>query len=259
MRHLDLFSGIGGFALSASRVWPNHEVISFCENNEWCRKILKKHWPTVPIISDIRKMNGKAYTNVDLLTGGFPCQDLSCAGRQDGINGERSGLWVELCRVISEVQPQFAILENVTNLLAGDDGRWFGRVLGDLAEIGFNAWWNCIPASYFGFPHQRDRVFILAYPASLGWNLLHNKTIFKNKRNGFPDRKQSGYRWRCKNGGHSLERVGWDVTPSVCRSYDGIPEELDEAKNRLKGLGNAIVPQVAETIMRAIKDAISKE
>lgn len=108
-------------------------------------------------------------TSIDILTGGWPCQDISIAGSGAGIHGGRSGLWGELVRALSALRPEYAIFENSTNLLAGDDGRWFATVLRDLASVGYDAEWHCISASHFGAPHIRDRVWILAYPNGRRW------------------------------------------------------------------------------------------
>ena len=166
MKHLDLFSGIGGFALGLERA--GFETVGFCEIEEFPGKVLAKHWPDVPIYKDIRELTGDRLCAdgivPDIITGGFPCTDISVAGKQAGITGERSGLWGELCRIIGEVRPRYALVENVSNLISGDNGRWFHRVLGDLAEIGYDAEWHCISAAHVGAPHIRDRVWILAYP-----------------------------------------------------------------------------------------------
>ena len=177
MKLLDLFSGIGGFSLGLERA--GFETVAFCEIEDYPRKVLAKHWPNIPIAGDIRKLtykNGELIYDgqtiyrgtIDAICGGFPCQDISVAGNQKGIQAERSGLWSELHRLISEIRPKYAIVENVTALLSGDSGRWFQRVLGDLAEIRFNAEWHCISASELGAHHHRDRVWIICYPEHIG-------------------------------------------------------------------------------------------
>ena len=170
LRVLDLFSGIGGFSLGLERT-GGFETVAFCEIEDYPRRVLKKHWPGVPIYEDVRDITADQLRAdgiaADVITGGFPCQDISTAGRQAGITAERSGLWSELCRIIGEVRPRYAIVENVSNLLSGPGeqrGGWFGVVLADLAEVGFDAEWHCIPASAVGAPHIRDRVWIIAYP-----------------------------------------------------------------------------------------------
>ena len=159
MRVLDLFSGIGGFSLGLERA--GMETIAFCEIEPFCRKVLKKHWPDVPIYDDVRKLtNERLRTDgifPDIITGGFPCQDISNAGNQAGIEeGTRSGLWSECARLLREVRPNYAIFENVPALISGDQGRWFQRVLWDISEVGYDAEWHCIPASALGASHRRD-------------------------------------------------------------------------------------------------------
>lgn len=162
---LDLFSGIGGFSLGLERT-GGFKTVAFCEIDPFCRRVLAKHWPGVPIYEDVCGLslsNGFA----DVICGGFPCQDISTAGKQAGIDASRSGLWSEIVRLARDIRPRFLIVENVTNLLGGPSqqpGAWFGRVLGDLAEIGFDAEWHCIPAAAVGASHRRDRVWIVAYP-----------------------------------------------------------------------------------------------
>ena len=164
MRVLDLFSGIGGFSLGLERA--GMETVAFCEIEEYPREfVLMRDHPSIPVYEDIRELTGerlrKDGITVDLICGGFPCQDLSAAGLQEGIFGERSGLWAEIHRLICEVQPRFVVVENVSNLLAGDKGRWAGRVFGDLAKCGYDCQWHCIPASAVGAPHRRNRVWIV--------------------------------------------------------------------------------------------------
>ena len=163
MKVLDLFSGIGGFSLGLERA--GMETVAFCEFDKHARKVLNKHWPEIPIHNDVRELDGKQYRgSVDVVCGGFPCQDLSQAGKQAGFSGERSSLYREMLRIISECLPRYAIFENVTGLLTGESGRWFGQFLYDLASIGYDAEWHCISASFLGAPHHRDRVWVVAYP-----------------------------------------------------------------------------------------------
>jgi DNA (cytosine-5)-methyltransferase 1 len=165
---LDLFAGIGGFTLGLERA--GFETVAFCEIDPYAQKVLRKNWPEVPIYDDVRTITADRLATdgigVDVITGGFPCQDISTAGRQAGIEGERSGLWSECARLLGEIRPRYAIFENVTNLLNGDGGDWFKRVLGDISAIGYDAEWHCIPASAIGAHHHRDRIWIIAYPNS---------------------------------------------------------------------------------------------
>ncbi len=170
LKVLDLFSGIGGFSLGLE--WAGMETVAFCEIDPHAQRVLARHWPKVPCYDDVTTLT-RARLEADrvrlpeVITGGFPCQDLSVAGRRAGIEASRSGLWSEIARLTRELRPRYVIVENVSNLISGpgdQPGRWFGRVLGDLAEIGYDAEWHCIPASAVGAPHGRDRVWVLAYP-----------------------------------------------------------------------------------------------
>lgn len=152
---LDLFSGIGGFSLGLDRA-GGFETVAFCEIDPFCRSVLADHWPGVPILDDVQTADFPA---ADIVVGGFPCQDVSMAGKRAGITGERSGLYRELVRAIRVVRPKYAIVENVAALLS--DG--MGDVLGDLAESGNCLEWDCLPACAIGAPHERDRVWIVAH------------------------------------------------------------------------------------------------
>ena len=168
LKVLDLFSGIGGFSLGLERT-GGFETVAFCEIEKFPQKVLAKHWPEVPIYEDVRNVTAKQLRSdgiiPNVITGGFPCQDISVAGNQKGMGeGTRSGLWSECARLVGEIRPRYAIFENVTALLSGDNGRWFQRVLFDLSEVGYDAEWHCIPASELGANHHRDRVWIIAYP-----------------------------------------------------------------------------------------------
>ena len=176
---------------------------------------------------------------------GSRVKTLSSQGHRKGINAERSGLWNEYCRVIGEIQPQFAIVENVIGLLQGGQGRWFGRVLGDLAEIGYDAEWHCIPAAYIGAPHFRDRVWIVAY------SKCRRRSSFATHFKKIVD---SSVAIRCCWASSTRKRpyLATELyrfrNGDIRGKYDGISEELDS----IKALGNAIVPPMAEVLGRAI-------
>jgi len=273
MKVLDLFSGIGGFSLGLERA--GMKTVAFCEFNPKCQKVLSKHWPNVHIHDDIRGLDGTQYRGtIDVVCGGFPCQDLSQAGGQAGFKGERSSLYREMLRVISECGPQYAIFENVPGLLAGESGRWFAKFLYDLAEIGYDAQWHCIPASYVGAPHQRDRVWIIAYPKSINELQDHKKQAERQKQEpgeSFSRASVSRGRDSSDPNGKRCERIAkiaecikqqvefmrgsenekrrFNLSePILCGADDGVSGRLD----RLRGLGNAVVPQIPEAIGRAI-------
>lgn len=163
LKVLDLFSGIGGFSLGLEST-GGFETIAFCEIERYPRAVLAKNWPGVPQYEDIRDLTARRLATDGLrpnvICGGFPCQDISSAGNRAGIGGKRSSLWFEFARLIGELRPRYAIVENVSALLV----RGLGDVLGSLAEIGYDAEWHCIPASAVGAPHIRDRIWIIAYP-----------------------------------------------------------------------------------------------
>jgi len=251
LKVLDLFSGIGGFSLGLEKT-GGFETVAFCEIEAYPRKVLTKHWPGVPIYDDIRKLTGKTLERdgiaVDVICGGFPCQDLSFAGKRAGLKGERSGLWGEYARLIGELRPRYVIVENVPGLLS----LGMGAVLGDLAALGYDAVWDCIPAAAVGAPHRRDRVWIIAYAAS------ERRGEARELRRNEPAQRVAGMGEtvsdaRCKllerRGRESTARATeWLAEPAVGRVAHGVPGRVD----RLKALGNAVVPQIPETIGRAI-------
>lgn len=281
MRVLDLFSGIGGFSLGLERA--GMETVAFCEIEPYCQKVLAKHWPSVPIYDDVREVNRErleadGITEIDVITGGFPCQDISAAGKQAGIEGERSGLWGELARIIGDIRPRYAIVENVTALLSGGNGQWFGRVLGDLASIGYDCEWHCVPASELGAHHHRDRVWVIAYAQSVFSNGsdIHRKHIKRethrvqsggsggaddvpNANNERPQGRQKIIMSerpikRATWPGMPQPVTEWDGQLEIERDFCGIAYGVSNRVDRLKGLGNAVVPQIPELIGRAIME-----
>jgi len=346
MRMLDLFSGIGGFSLAAKWVWGEDlEIVAFCEIDPFCQKILRKHWPEVPIIEDIKKVEwvvadsgseqclsrasrnmeynesesvqcsgGERQTKeippINLLTGGFPCQPFSCAGKRAGREDDRF-LWPEMLRAIHEVKPRWVVAENVSGILSLDEGMVFEGVCTELEAEGYEVIPLVIPACAVGAPHRRDRVWIVAHSISQSIR-GRSDNLEREKRQ---DKNRSSLSWKlrktsCREDCHapntegrktlSTEQVGfhtkscsqnrdvadsdrlngdnagfgsgkvpqfketeilrnpwqehwYEVATRFCRVDDGVRNRVD----RLKSLGNAIVPQVAEQIFRAIKDVES--
>lgn len=158
-----LFSGIEGFGLGFERA--GMRVVWQVEQDAYCRAVLAQHFPDAERFEDVRDVGAHCLQPVDLICGGFPCQDLSVAGRGAGIDGARSGLWAEFARIIGELRPRYVVVENVPALTRNE---WLGRVLGDLASCGYDAEWDCLPASAFGAPHRRDRIWLVAYPGGEG-------------------------------------------------------------------------------------------
>jgi DNA (cytosine-5)-methyltransferase 1 len=236
LRHLDLFSGIGGFSLGLERT-GGFQTVAFCDSDKKTHLVLKKHWPNVPIFDDVSTLKGKDLGTVEIITGGFPCQDLSVAGKGAGLAGARSGLWWQFHRLIEETQPKYVIAENVAVLRS----RGLDQVLRSLHQIGYDAEWHCIPASAVGAPHQRDRIWIVAYSGGEGLEGFGIRTIGTEQKESLPTR--SGCIVRAIN-----KSDFWEVEPQLGRVANGIPNRVD----RLKQLGNSLVPQIPELIGYAI-------
>jgi len=256
LRLLDTFSGIGGFSYAAERIVGGFETVAFVEREPFCQRILGKHWPNVPIYDDITTYNPRLHS-ADVICGGFPCQDISLAGKQAGIKeGTRSGLFYELMRVIRLVQPRYVVLENVAAILANG----LDTVLGELAEAGFDAEWACIPASAVGACHQRDRWWLVAYATNSRGNGSSIRSAANSETNQQRQRSKLGRgdcmdtantsSTRLERQKHSQWRIAQQLCPDwrsylsepvLCRGDDGLSGRVD----RLKALGNAVVPQVA--------------
>lgn len=224
LRLLSLFAGIGGFDLGAEMT-GRFETVAFCEINPFSRAVLAKHWPDVPCFPDVTKLTRDQINGpIDAICAGFPCQDLSFAGKGAGIEGARSGLWSEVVRLVGEIRPAIVMLENVPAILV----RGLGRVLGDLAQIGYNAFWDCIRASDLGAWHRRDRWFLVAYPNDVG-----RKRSIEVSVSGI--RNVQG---KSARGFEKWPGLSAIPTPYLCGTADGVPNRT----HRLAALGNAIVP-----------------
>ncbi len=252
MNVLDLFSGIGGFSLGLERA--GMRTVAFCEIEPFCQRVLERHWPHVPCYGDIRTLTANRLRadgiSVDVICGGFPCQDLSIAqgASRDGLDGERSGLWSEYARIIGELRPRYVIVENVPGLLSlGLD-----RVLRDLAALRFDAEWECIPAGALGAWHIRDRFWLVGYPNDEGQPVGPINDEASRLPGVVADADRSrleiifqGEAWKRAA---SIGAATWPAESGLCRVAYGIPDRVE----RISALGNAVVPQIPEIIGRAI-------
>lgn len=243
MNVLSLFAGIGGLELGLERAGMT--VVGQVEINPFCQQVLAKHWPDVPRHDDVRTTvqwwESEQRPHVDLICGGFPCQDISHAGKRAGITGPKSSLWGAMLDTIRHLRPRYVLVENVSALVV----RGLDTVLADLAAIGFDAEWATLRASDFGAPHNRERIYILAYPAGgdrQSWNLLGESG---ERRPPLAARRLSGLD-ACER---RRQAAAWlERQPDVGRLVDGIPYRME----RLTALGNAVVPAVSEHIGRRI-------
>jgi DNA (cytosine-5)-methyltransferase 1 len=232
-----LFSGIGGIELGMAPL--GFHPAWFVERDPFCQAVLAERFPSVPIYGDIRGIDPDDLMPVDVLTGGFPCQDISIAGWGGGIQSHtRSGLWFEYHRFIEALRPRYVIIENVPEIRRGR----LHTVLADLASIRYDAEWYSIPASFVGAPHKRERVFILAYPNSEWLEEEDPRPRLLTQEEG------GKVTWNI-GGGAVLGRSHWPDQPQVSGVDDGIPEWLDE---NIRALGNACVPQVVRFLATQI-------
>lgn len=235
---LSLFAGIGGFDRGLERT-GGFRTVAFCEIEPYCRRVLAKHWPEVPCYDDVRTLTAARLAAdgiaVDAITGGFPCQDISIAGSGNGLDGERSRLWWEMHRIVAEIRPRWVLAENSPLLR----GRGLERVLAALDALGYVGRWDCIPLAAFGARHPRDRLWIAAHnhasglsvPEPAGWRIPVPQTA---------EERQA-----------ASERAGWASEPGLGRVVHGVPNRVD----RLKSIGNAVSPVLAEALGRMILDA----
>ena len=328
LKLLDTFSGIGGFSYAAEKLVGGFETTQFIEIDPYCQKVLKKHWPNVPIHDDITTYKPEPYS-ADVICGGFPCTDISVAGRQEGITeATRSGLFFQLITTIRMVRPKYVILENVSAILANG----MDIVLGELYKAGYDAEWCCIPSSFVGACHQRDRWWLIAYPIgfrsksqskiqtggdsssrsvgsrniqlstsnteSLGHGRGDDKGCEIQERQFLSGEQKGREIWdqteRCGINSANTKGSDWDgdetqqgdgkprtqeisrdrnssqsshtwrstehrlnpnwkqyvSQPTICRGNDGLRNRVD----RLKALGNSVVPQVAAIPLQRVKD-----
>jgi len=250
LAHGSVFSGIGGFDLAAQQA--GFENVFYCEQESFGLNILEYYWPQAVKFKDIRNSDFTIFKGlIDVLSGGFPCQDASNAKQDDsrnsGLNGAKTSLFYEMCRVISEVKPPFVVLENVSNILRIDKGSDFKRILSALSQMGYNAEWRTLRASDIGAPHHRERLYMVAYSDSI--RMQRNESFFAllpdqvepkpRKIKGTDVQINAGKSWLCE--------------PPVYIMDDGLPDRLDLLSKSIHAVGNAVVPQLPYYIFSAIK------
>jgi len=284
-----LFSGIGGLDLGIERA-TGGRVIWQAERDPFARRVLAKNWPGVRCYGDVRQIDERA-ERPDIICGGFPCQDISNAGKREGIEGRRSGLWCEFARIIRALQPRFVFVENVAALRR----RGLDRVLSDLAACGFNAEWDTLGACCVGAPHRRERLFVLGHSQKRVSNTdgeflrieRERKRRQRQKSRSAESRGDGDYRevadaycWRRESVGEQEQAgiegargcephrrryygeqcdgpraLSWEAEPSVGRVANGVPDRMD----RLRCLGNAVVPKQAALAWGVLISRVCKE
>ena len=295
MNVLDLFSGIGGFSLGLEST-GFFKTIAFVEKDKFCQKVLQKNFPNIPIEDEVRNVKGERF-KADVITGGFPCQPFSVAGKRRGTEDDRF-LWDETIRIVSEQKCKWFIGENVEGIINIQDGMVFRQIHDDLESEGFEVQSLVIPASGVGAWHQRKRVWIIAnnvfnsnnktankikssngsenkisekYRQKFGSIWQFNGTINENVSNSTPinlrnanstsiessiNRQREGKFRRASSWGQQCQESWWQTQSELCGVPDGVSYELDKDRvNRIKSLGNSIVPQIAKEIGKAIMEA----
>jgi DNA (cytosine-5)-methyltransferase 1 len=242
-KYIDLFAGIGGFALGEHMAGVKFKEHYFSEIDNFCIELYKKRFPGAINLGDIRDINLKNNGDNWILTGGFPCQDISRSGKKEGIYGKKSILWFEYFRRIRELRPDFAIIENVGDIAR----RGLSTMLGNLASIGYDAEWTCISARDFGLPHNRERIWVIAYPEQSGWGrslCVNIRDIYKTCKKANALDSQCNYFLQFE------KRMG---RPAVLGVDDGIPRRVD----RLGAVGNSIIPDIARLFFLAIREVLN--
>lgn len=246
--HASLFTGIGGFDLAAER--NGFKNIFQVEINDYCQQVLNKNFPNTVKYKDIKEFSGEEYNGkITVLSGGFPCQDISVANPNGGgLEGERSGLWYEFYRIIKTIHPKFVIVENSPNLR----NKGLTILLKQLAEIGYNAEWEMLQANFFNGHHKRRRLYLVAYTDS---ERLHERTFFYEFYRQILCEKEANDRFNnllFQTKQERFEHIARDI-----RTINDVPNRLDKVgQQRLHALGNAVIPGITEIIFKTIKEVI---
>ena len=265
MKHIGLFSGFGGFEIAAQ--WMGWETVAWCENNDFCRKILSYYFPNSYKLGDIRNECFKRFKGIDILTGGFPCQPFSVAGQRHGTNDDRF-LWPEMYRAIKESSPRWVVAENVRGLLSIQSGSVFEKMCTDMEDIGYEILPIIIPAASVNAPHKRERLWIIAHSTDSG---IKNMSGWKDEicKSEMFTNSTVERQWREGNGigetgfiNEKIPKNDWENFPTqspICSGNDGISSKLDGItfskfrKESIKGFGNAVVPNIPYDLFKSIE------
>ena len=251
LTHFSLFTGIGGLDLAAEQA--GFRTVGQCEAAEYPYRILERHWPQVPKWRDVRSVTGddvakKSGQEITVLSGGFPCQPHSLAGKRLA-SGDKRDMWGEFARVICEVKPRWVVAENVPGLLSSEHGRFFGRILRDLAAMGYDAGWGVFSAFHAGMEHERQRICVVAHASGQRRNVLANhrwrewnRHDSENTETTQPPHAHELY--------HQAMRILSDPDSRILRDVNGISDGMD----RITALGNAAVPRQFYPVFRAIAE-----
>lgn len=245
LTHLSLFTGIGGLDLAAE--WAGFKTVGQCEFADYPTQVLEKHWPDVPRWKDVREFTGESFRQrtgletVTVISGGFPCQPHSLAGKRKASSDERD-LWPEYRRIISELRPEWVVAENVRGLLSSEDGRFFRGILRDFADLGFDVGWCTYPAAWVGAIHRRERVFTIAHTLRRG--LQEPNGIKSSASKAYERSSIQVDSFFAAMGIHKLRDIG-DI-----RKSDVVADWMD----RIKSIGNMVDPRQAYPIFQAIAE-----
>ena len=261
MRLLDLFSGIGGFSYAAEKLVGGYETVAFCEQDEFCQQVLRKHWPNVPIYDDVRTIDATRLGNIDIVAGGFSCQAVSQAGLQKATEDDR-WLWDEMLRIIQDCKPRWVIGENVVGLININQGILFEQVQTDLEKEGYSVQSVVIPAASKNAPHRRDRVWIIAHSNDkrLQGFRQHKQLEREQREDEFAKSSTPTTEHRatqCRMG-YMADGISEALFGHFSEEPADIPRVATNQKDRtkkLKALGNSIVPQVVAELFYAIRIA----
>lgn len=257
---LDLFSGVGGFSLGLHNADEAFKTVAFCEIDPFCTKVLNKNFKDIPVFDDIKNLNksfleAKNIPKIDIITGGFPCQDLSYAGKRAGFEGDKSGLFYEMIRISKEIKPKFIIYENVPALI--EKKEFLNEFIEQNAKIGYDLQWHFFRASSLGYPHRRKRAFVVAWDnKTFTHSYVFGQIYYKTIQNEYNNKKSLLFRKeKTTKFNNLLTNYSKFPDPSLLqRDFRDIRRDngLSDAMDRVGALGNSLVPEIVEMLGKAL-------